>query len=243
MRTKKVTNLALENKDISGIHYNFKTESYGVSLRYSSDRWSKTNENELTVFYEIAESETLLDSKDEFAIFHSGSKWNFIDDELATLKIKPEETIIIKFKIVATETPDIPLFMQIMTYPKIEAIGALLLITGFMALTAAVIALIVAATASMTIMNPFGLAIIGAIVFTIGLTMVLATRHCQNQLDEAPWKLDAEVTMEQDGVPESRKSVSAQTQKRVFHHFFSKMDAKVHFEETDSIGLSAPELA
>ncbi len=224
-----------QKSDNIRIHYYLRQTSFGIGSDVSSDRWFKTRKKKLSVFYDIAK-ETLINSNDEHAIFHSGSQWALIDDELKNLKIKPEETLIIEFNIIVTEFPHIPLSMQIMTYPTMEAVGAAILFFGVViTLTAGLIALIPAIAASIAI-SPINIAILGGILIAIGITMALATLYCQNELDKAPLKVDFDITMEQKGVPESRQSVSHQTKKKLFPHFFSNRNTEIHSEVEEIIG-------
>lgn len=111
-----------------------------------------------------------------------------------------------------------------MTYPKMEAVGGILLLTGLLALTTALIALIPAvATALAAIsISSATIAIAGGILFAVGMTLSLTTYFCQTTLKNDPFIKEVDLTMQQVGFPESRQSVTPNVKKMLLPQFFSK---------------------
>lgn len=202
------------------IHYLLNQESYGIHRLKVSDRWSNIRKTKITLTYDIADNTMLLNNTTDQAIFHSGDQLAFLDEELMKLTFKPSDCLL-ECNLIVTESPSVPLFILIMTYPKMEAAGAILIITGLIALTVALIALIPAVSTALALIgiSSATIAIAGGILFAIGLTMALTTRYCQNELNEAPMITSTDATITQIGIPESTKHVTDQTKCRLFSHF------------------------
>jgi hypothetical protein len=226
----KLTNTSNQNNDnlLNQIHYSLRKMSIGFGYTSTSNQWSKVHEKKLRVFYDIAEKEMLENKNNEHAIFHSRAQWALIDDELRNLKIRPEEILIIEFSIITTESPTIPLLMQIMTYPKMEAVGGILLLTGLLALTAALIALIPAVASALAVISisSVTVAIAGGILFSVGMTLSLATFFCQQELNKDPFIKEVDLTVQQLGFPGSKKSVSSYAKNILLPQFFSMEKAE-----------------
>ena len=209
---------------LNQIHYSLRKKSFGIGSSSTSNRWSRVHEKTLLITYGITEKEMLENNSNEHAIFHSGTQWALIDEELRNLKIRHQESLTIEFSIITTESPTIPLFMQIMTYPKMEAVGGILLLTGLLALTAALIALIPAIAPALAVIST--IAIVGGILFAVGLTLSLATYFCQKELNKDLFIKEVDLTVQQVGFPESKKSVSPHTQKMLLPQFFTMEKAE-----------------
>lgn len=227
----KITNLMskqnkpaiLNSNDLPAkLDYTLQQVSFGLGSTTYSTLWETTKNKRLVLSYHLADPTILRSNKFKQANFHSGLQYTFIDEELSSLKIIPDEHINIKFNLNFTFTPSMPFLMKVMTYPKIEAAGTILVLTGLLALTTALVALIpvVSSTLALYSITSAAIAITGGIIFVIGLAMSLATLFCKNKLEDAPKTIELDATMEQVGVAESRRSFSEPVKKILFSRFF-----------------------
>ncbi|WP_131781996.1 hypothetical protein [Legionella gresilensis] len=220
----------LENNPNSrGMHFFLKKKSFGIGEQTQSDRWSTCKKIQLTIFYDIADK-AMLENNSSHGIFHSGFEWNILDEELKHLKITPKETIIIDVTLLIQYSPDTSLAVKIMSYPSVEVASALLVLGGFLALTTALITLIPPVGAAVAVSSA-SIALVGGILLTIGLTLALISRHCQNKVDNAPLKGEVNLSVEQLGRPDSRRSVSQQAKEVLMPQFFSAKKAESEISE------------
>lgn len=244
MPTSAITSNHDNDKLLTQIHYSLNTVTSATGDMEISDGWSTVHKKTWMFFYNITEKEMLENNSNDHALFHSGAQWALIDDELRNLKIKPKESLIIEFSLITTESPSIPLFMQIMTYPKMEAVCALLLLSGLLALIAALIALIPAVSTVLAVSSAT-IALAGGVLLAVGMTMALTSYFCNKELKKAPLKKDVDFTIQQMFFPESKKSVSPDAKEMLLPYFFSNgnirdyspAEAEVPDEETEA-GLS-----
>lgn len=213
----------LNNNNLpSKLNYTLQQVSFGIGSTTYSTFWEKKQNNRLMLSYHLSDPSMLRSNNFGQANFHSGQQYTFVDEELNSLRIIPDEHINIKFNLNVTFTPSIPFLMKVMTYPKIEAAGAILVLTGLLALTTALVAFIpvVSSTLALYSITSAAIAITGGIIFAIGLAMSLATLFCKNELEHAPKNIELDATMEQEGVSESRRSFSEPVKKILLSRFF-----------------------
>lgn len=212
------------------LDYTLQQVSFGIGSTTYSTLWEKTQNKRLVLSYHLADPTILRSKNYEQANFHSGQQYTFIDEELNSLRIIPDEHINIKFNLNFTFTPSMPFLMKVMTYPKVEAAGAILVLTGLLVLTTALVALIPAVSSTLALISitSAAIAISGGIIFAIGLAMSLATLFCKNELDHAPKTIELDATMEQVGVSESRLSFSEPVKKILFARFFPAVSKTDH---------------
>ncbi|WP_419419772.1 hypothetical protein ACNVED_00250 [Legionella sp. D16C41] len=210
-----------DNKSSQGIHYYLSHSSFGTGEEEYSDRWATIYKKKLTIFYDIADI-SMLNNGGRYGVFHSGFKWNILDEELNKVEIIPKEHLALEITLLIKKTPDTNLAVQIMTYPKVEAAGALLVLAGILAWTSALITLIPPVAAAIAVSSAT-IALVGGIILAIGLTMALVSRYCEKRLDNAPLKENfLDLTVEQLNEPSSQKSFSAQAKKALLPSFFQE---------------------
>ncbi|WP_131740648.1 hypothetical protein [Legionella busanensis] len=226
---KNFNNLLEGDKTSRKIHFFLQKKSFGIGEQTQSDRWSAIKKVKLTLFYDIADK-AMIENTTQYGIFHSGLEWTILDEELNQLKIIPQKSVIIDVTLLIKKSPDTPWAVKFMSYPSVEATSAFLVLGGLLALTAALITLIPPVGAAVAVSSA-SIALAGGILLTIGLTLALIARHCQNKVDNAPLKEEVDLIVEQSGTLDSRRSVSQQAKEALMPQFFSVKKDKSEIDE------------
>jgi hypothetical protein len=200
-----------ENNDLLP-HYEAKKVLHASFIK-SRDGLKTLYKHNIITRYDLSKQSVLQNS--EYATYNSGNYGAFVqlyDEELRKLKINSTESLNIEFNSIYIETFSSSLFWQLMNHKIMKLIVLVLFGISILTLITASIALIPAvssALASIHLSTPLLFIICGLLIKFTGIII------CFIDMAETPVNIDYDITVQQEGIPESKISFSEPAREKV----------------------------